>query len=58
MVLYTAARETQFRTEAMTSRIAELSIVDTLNVCLALATYERSLHTIARTFDVLSTKRF
>lgn len=58
VVLYTAARETQFRTEAMTSRIAELSIVDTLNACLALATYERSLETIARTFDVLSTKRF
>jgi DNA-binding MurR/RpiR family transcriptional regulator len=58
VVLYTAARETQFRTEAMTSRIAELSIVDTLNACLALATYERSLHIIARTFDVLSTKRF
>jgi RpiR family transcriptional regulator, carbohydrate utilization regulator len=58
VVLYTAARETQFRTEAMTSRIAELCIVDTLNACLALATYERSLHTIGRTFDVLSTKRF
>jgi DNA-binding MurR/RpiR family transcriptional regulator len=58
VVLFTAARETQFRTEAMTSRIAELCIVDTLNACLALATYERSLHTIARTFDVLSTKRF
>lgn len=58
VVLYTAARETQFRTEAMTSRIAELCIVDTINACLALATYERSLETIARTFDVLSTKRF
>jgi DNA-binding MurR/RpiR family transcriptional regulator len=58
LVLATAARETQFRTEAMTSRIAELCIVDTLNACLALATYERSLETIARTFDVLSTKRF
>lgn len=57
VVLATAARETQFRTEAMTSRIAELSIVDTLNACVALASYERATRTIARTFDVLSTKR-
>jgi DNA-binding MurR/RpiR family transcriptional regulator len=58
VVLYTAARETQFRTEAMTSRIAELCVVDTLNACIALATYERSVETIARTFEVLSSKRF
>lgn len=58
VVLYTAARETAFRTEAMTSRIAELSIVDALNACVALASYEKSLETIGTTFDVLSTKRF
>ena len=58
VVLYTAARETQFRTESMTSRIAELAIVDALNACVALATYDRSLATIANTFNVLSTKRF
>jgi DNA-binding MurR/RpiR family transcriptional regulator len=58
VVLYTAARETAFRTEAMTSRIAELSIVDALNACVALASYEKSLQTIGTTFDVLSTKRF
>jgi len=58
VVLYTAARETQFRTEAMTSRIAELGIVDVLNACVALATYTRAVETIGRTFDVLSTKRF
>lgn len=58
VVLYTAARETGFRTEAMTSRIAELSVVDALNTCVALAAYERSLATIGRTFEVLSTKRF
>jgi len=58
VVLYTAARETQFRTEAMTSRIAELSIVDALTTCVALASYERSLKTINHTFDILSSKRF
>jgi RpiR family carbohydrate utilization transcriptional regulator len=58
VVLHTAARETEFRTEAMTSRIAELCIVDALYACVALATYQRSLDNISRTFDVLSTKRF
>ena len=58
VVLYTAAKETRFRTEAMTSRIAQLAIVDALNACIALANYERSLETIQRTADILSTKRF
>ena len=58
IVLHTMARETDFRTEAMTSRIAQLAIVDALIACLALATYDRAVDTIARTFDVLSTKRF
>jgi len=58
VVLHTAARETRFRTEAMTSRIAELGIVDALNACIALATYDRSIKTMRRTFEVLSLKRF
>jgi DNA-binding MurR/RpiR family transcriptional regulator len=58
VVLQTVARETQFRTEAMTSRIAQLSIVDALIANLALASYDRSVKTIAHTFDVLSAKRF
>jgi RpiR family transcriptional regulator, carbohydrate utilization regulator len=57
IVLNTLARETQFRTEAMTSRIAQLAIVDALIACLAMADYERSTKTIAKTFEVLSTKR-
>lgn len=57
IVLHTLARETRFRTEAMTSRIAQLAIVDALIACLALADYDRALASIDRTFDVLSTKR-
>jgi RpiR family carbohydrate utilization transcriptional regulator len=57
-VLYTMARETEFRTEAMTSRIAQLSIVDTLIACLAMANYDKAVETIRRTFEVLSVKRF
>jgi RpiR family carbohydrate utilization transcriptional regulator len=58
VVLQTMARETQFRTEAMTSRIAQLSIVDALIANLALASYDRSVATIKQTFEVLSSKRF
>lgn len=57
IVLSTMAKETSFRTEAMTSRIAQLSIVDALIAALALASYERAVTTIAKTFDVLSIKR-
>jgi DNA-binding MurR/RpiR family transcriptional regulator len=58
VVLYTMSRETRFRTEAMASRIAQLGIIDALIACLALANYDKSIGTIKRTFDVLSTKRF
>jgi len=57
IVLNTLARETQFRTEAMTSRIAQLAIVDALIAAVALADYDRSVATIDRTFEVLSSKR-
>lgn len=57
IVLNTLARETHFRTEAMTSRIAQLAIVDALIAGLALADYDRALETISHTFDVLSNKR-
>lgn len=57
IVLNTLARETYFRTEAMTSRIAQLAVVDVLVACLALADYERSVKTLATTSDILSTKR-
>jgi len=58
VVLYTAAAETMFRTEAMTSRIAELSIVDALYVCVALARFEESLSNIEKTAQALAVKRF
>ena len=58
VTLFTMARETLFRTEAMTSRIAQLCVIDTLIAALALADYERSTETLRETFDVLSLKRF
>lgn len=58
IVLFTMARETRFRTEAMTSRIAQLCVIDALIAALALADYERSTEILKQTFDVLSIKRF
>ncbi|MCY1230329.1 hypothetical protein D9M72_427380 [compost metagenome] len=58
MVLHTMARETRFRTEAMTSRLAQLAIIDVLIACLALTDYDTSVETLRRTFDVLSLKRY
>jgi DNA-binding MurR/RpiR family transcriptional regulator len=58
VVLFTMARETKFRTEAMASRIAQLCVVDALIAALAMADYERSTETLRQTFDVLSIKRF
>jgi len=56
--LFTMARETKFRTEAMTSRIAQLCVLDALIAALALANYDRATETLRKTFDVLSLKRF
>lgn len=53
IVLCTIAHETQFGAEAMTSRIAQLAMVDTLVACLALADYDRSVETVSRTYKGL-----
>ncbi|MCT2401470.1 MurR/RpiR family transcriptional regulator [Novosphingobium mangrovi (ex Huang et al. 2023)] len=58
IVLFTMARETRFRTEAMTSRIAQLCVIDALIAGLALADYDHATDVLKKTFDVLSIKRF
>lgn len=58
IVLTTMARETRFRTEAITSRIAQLCVVDALIAGLALADYDNATDVLKKTFDVLSIKRF
>ncbi|ONG50091.1 transcriptional regulator [Pseudoroseomonas deserti] len=57
ILLHTMARETRFRTEAMTSRIAQLAVMDTLIACLAMRRYDRSLQHLERVFEVLASKR-
>lgn len=56
--LFTMARETKFRTEAMTSRIAQLCVLDAFIATLALGDYDHSIEALRQTFDVLSIKRF
>jgi RpiR family carbohydrate utilization transcriptional regulator len=58
VLLFTMARETSFRTEAMTSRLAQLAIIDVLIACLALTDYDKSVETNRHTFDILSFKRY
>ncbi|MAP94564.1 MAG: transcriptional regulator [Ponticaulis sp.] len=56
--LFTMSRETKFRTEAMTSRIAQLCVIDALIAALAMRDYDNATSTLRQTFDVLSLKRF
>lgn len=58
VVLHTAARETRYRTEAMTSRIAQIAVADALVSCVALARGAGALDALRRTFEVLSLKRY
>jgi len=55
---YTAARESTLRTDAMTSRIAQLSILDVLYVSVALKRNEESLRSIEQTDGALAEKKF
>ena len=53
VVLTTAAREVPFRAGALSSRIAQLLLVDCLFIGVALATYERSMAALRRTYGVI-----
>lgn len=43
---------------AMTSRLAQLAIIDVLIACLSLADYERAVKTTRHTVETLSLKRY
>lgn len=57
VVLHTSARETRYRMEALSSRIAQMVIVDILYARLAVTRWELSLAAIRRSYDILATKR-
>jgi DNA-binding MurR/RpiR family transcriptional regulator len=56
-VLLTAARETAFRSGAMTSRIAQLTVVDCLFVTLAQQDLPGTRVALERTFAAAQAKR-
>jgi DNA-binding MurR/RpiR family transcriptional regulator len=56
-VLLTAARETAFRSGAMTSRIAQLTVVDCLFVVLAQHDLPASRDALERTYEAAQAKR-
>jgi DNA-binding MurR/RpiR family transcriptional regulator len=57
VVLYTAAQETKYRMEALSSRIAQMVVIDVLYARLATERWPQSLDAIKRSYDILSTKR-
>jgi DNA-binding MurR/RpiR family transcriptional regulator len=58
VLLHTAARETRTRTEAMTSRIAQLAVVDALVSHVALSCGPVSAEALRRSAEALALKRF
>ncbi len=58
VVLVTAAQQTAFRSDASSSRIAQLAVIDTLYVGVAHVNHERSLAMIERTREATASKRY
>lgn len=58
VLLYTVANETRYRPEAMSSRVAQLAIIDTLVSCCALTDTERSVEKLQHAARILSEKRY
>jgi DNA-binding MurR/RpiR family transcriptional regulator len=58
IVLVTAAKQTAFRSDASSSRIAQLTIIDTLYVGVAHADHARAMDRVARTREATAAKRY
>lgn len=56
-VLATAARETTYRSGAMSSRIAQLAVIDFLFVGVAQRSYDRTITALERTFAAVRSRR-
>ncbi|MGZ6530138.1 MAG: MurR/RpiR family transcriptional regulator [Tumebacillaceae bacterium] len=57
VVLYTSTRETAFRTEAMSARLAQLCLIDTLYVGVSLLRQEQTVSNLQKIREVISLKR-
>lgn len=58
IVLHTIANETRYRPEAMSSRVAQLALIDTLVSCCALADARRSVAKLELSARIIAGKRF
>jgi DNA-binding MurR/RpiR family transcriptional regulator len=58
VTLFTAAHETAFSSDAMTSRLAQLSIIDTVYLAVALSHYDKSLALIQKTRRASAARRY
>lgn len=58
ILLHTVANETKFRPEAMSSRVAQLAIIDTLVSCCALSNPKRSVENLHRSARIIAGKRY
>lgn len=57
MCLYTTSRETVFRTEALSSRLAQLSLIDLLYVAVSLRRQDTTIANIQHIREAISLKR-
>lgn len=57
-VLYTASEETMFRSESVSTRIAQLAVMDALVAIVAFYNYEKSYHAIQETRKSTSQNKF
>ena len=58
VVLVTAAKQTAFRSDASSSRVAQLTVIDTLYVAVAHRNHARSLQMVERTREATAAKRY
>jgi DNA-binding MurR/RpiR family transcriptional regulator len=58
VVLFTATKETAFKSESATARIAQLALVDALVAMVALGDYDNSLYAIGQTRKATSDNKF
>ena len=58
VVLFTSSRETAFKSDALSSRIAELVILDALWAAVAFRNYEKSYENILKTRNATASKKY
>jgi DNA-binding MurR/RpiR family transcriptional regulator len=58
VVLFTASKETAFKSDALASRIAELTIIDALFVAVAFTKYDKSFESIQKTRDATASRKY